>query len=95
MDPFLRGDAFLPNDFSSEFQFDCAFGFDGEFNFGFGGTSTSSARKRVDLVALLLVPIHLITTAYQSTALSKAMCRLGAVVAAVFVKLIVIFGLRV
>jgi hypothetical protein len=37
MDSSLRGDAFPPNDFSSEFQFDCAFGFDGEFDFGFGG----------------------------------------------------------
>jgi hypothetical protein len=37
MDSSLQGDAFLPNDFSSEFQFDCAFGFDGEFDFGFGG----------------------------------------------------------
>ena len=30
-------------------------------------------------MVLLLVPIHLITTAYQSTDLSKTMCRLGAV----------------
>jgi hypothetical protein len=37
MDSSLRGDAFLSNDFSSEFQFDCAFGLDGEFDFGFGG----------------------------------------------------------
>ena len=61
---------------------------------GLGGTSTSSARKRVDLVVLLSVPIHLITTEYQSTALSKTMCHLGAVVTAVFVDLIAIFGLR-
>ena len=27
----------MSSDFSSEFQFDCAFGFDGEFDFGFGG----------------------------------------------------------
>jgi hypothetical protein len=60
-----------------------------------GGTSTSLARKRVDSVALLLVPIRLITTAYQLTALSKTMCRLGAIVAAIFVELIAIFGLRV
>jgi hypothetical protein len=37
MDSSLHGDAFPSNDFSSEFQFDCAFGFDGEFDFGFGG----------------------------------------------------------
>ena len=37
MDSSLRGDAFPSNDFSLEFQFDCAFGFDGEFDFGFGG----------------------------------------------------------
>jgi hypothetical protein len=37
MDSSLHGDAFRLNDFSSEFQFDCAFGFDGEFDFGFGG----------------------------------------------------------
>ena len=37
MDSSLHGDAFPPDDFSSEFQFDCAFGFDGEFDFGFGG----------------------------------------------------------
>ena len=37
MDSSLCGDAFPSNNFSSEFQFDCAFGFDGEFNFGFGG----------------------------------------------------------
>ena len=37
MDTSLHGDAFLSNDFSSEFQFDCAFVFDGEFDFGFGG----------------------------------------------------------
>ena len=36
MDSSLRGDAFPPINFSSEFQFDCAFGFDGEFDFGFG-----------------------------------------------------------
>jgi hypothetical protein len=95
MDFSLCGEAFPSKDFSSEFQFDCAFGFDGEFDFGMGGTSTSSARKRVDSVALLSVPIHLIMTAYQSIALSKTMCHLGAVVATVFVKLIAIFGLRV
>ena len=39
MDFSLQGDAFPSNDFSSEFQFDCAFGFDGEFDFGFGGDS--------------------------------------------------------
>ena len=37
MDSSLHGDAFPSDDFSSEFQFDCAFGFDGEFDFGFGG----------------------------------------------------------
>ena len=37
MDSSLRRDAFPLNNFSLEFQFDCAFGFDGEFNFGFGG----------------------------------------------------------
>ena len=37
MDSSLHGDAFPPDDFSSEFQFDCSFGFDGEFDFGFGG----------------------------------------------------------
>ena len=37
MDSSLCGDAFPSNNFSSEFQFDSAFGFDGEFNFGFGG----------------------------------------------------------
>ena len=37
MDSSLPGDAFLPNDFSSEFQFDCTFGFDREFDFVFGG----------------------------------------------------------
>ena len=37
MDSSLCGDAFPSNDFSSEFQFDCAFGFDGEFDFGFWG----------------------------------------------------------
>ena len=37
MDSSLRGDAFPSNDFSSEFQFECAFGFDREFDFGFGG----------------------------------------------------------
>ncbi len=37
MDSSLHGDAFPSYDFSSEFQFDCAFGFDGEFDFGFGG----------------------------------------------------------
>ena len=37
MDSSLHGDAFPSNDFSSEFQFDCAFGFDREFNFGLGG----------------------------------------------------------
>ena len=37
MDLSLCGVAFPSNIFSSEFQFDCAFGFDGEFNFGFGG----------------------------------------------------------
>jgi hypothetical protein len=37
MDSSLHGDTFPPNEFSSEFQFDCAFGFDGEFDFGFGG----------------------------------------------------------
>ena len=95
MDSSLRGDAFPSKDFSSEFQFDCAFGFDGEFDFVFGGTSTSSARNRVDSVVLPLVTIYLITTAYQSTALLKTMCCLGAVVAAVFVDLIAMFGLRV
>ena len=97
MDSSLRGDAFPSNDFSSELQFDCAFGFDGEFDFVFGGTSTStsSARNRVDSVVLPLVTIYLITTAYQSTALLKTMCCLGAVVAAVFVYLIAMFGLRV
>ena len=37
MDSSLCGDAFPSSDFSSEFQFDCAFGFDGEFDFGFWG----------------------------------------------------------
>ena len=37
MDSSLCGVAFPSNNFSSEFQFDCAFGFDGEFDFGFGG----------------------------------------------------------
>jgi hypothetical protein len=37
MDFSLHGDAFPSNDFSSEFQFGCAFGFDGEFDFRFVG----------------------------------------------------------
>ena len=37
MDSSLCGDAFPSNDFSSEFQFDFLFGFDGEFDYMFGG----------------------------------------------------------
>jgi hypothetical protein len=37
MDSSHRRDAFPSNNFSLEFQFDCAFGLDGEFDFGFGG----------------------------------------------------------
>jgi hypothetical protein len=37
MDSSLCGVAFPSNNFSSEFQFDCAFGFDREFDFGLGG----------------------------------------------------------
>ena len=62
---------------------------------GLGGTSTSSARKRVNSLALLLVPIHLITMAYRLTTLSKTMWRLVAVVAGVSVDLIAIFRLKV
>jgi len=80
------------------FQFDCAFGFDGGFDFGFGG-GLQLPQRATELdsvaVALLLVTIHLITAGHQSTILSKTMCRLGTVVAGVFNNLIANFGLRV
>ena len=46
MDSSLHSDAFPSNDFSSEFQFDCAFGFDGEIDFGFGGGLQLPQRAR-------------------------------------------------
>ena len=86
------------NNFSSVFQFDCAFGFDREFDFGFGG-GLQLPQRATELdsaaVVLLLVTIHLITAGHQSTILLKTMCRLGAVVAGVFNNLIANFGLRV
>jgi hypothetical protein len=93
MDSSLHSDAFPSNDFSSEFQFDCAFGFDGEFDFGFGGDF--NFLSVVDLVALHLVTINLSMMASRSITLLKIMWHLGAVVVAVFVVLITIFELRV
>ena len=46
MDFSLCGEAFPSNDFSSEFQFDCAFGFDGEIDFGVGGGLQLPQRAR-------------------------------------------------
>ena len=80
------------------FHFDCAFGFDGEFGFGFGG-GLQLPQRATELdsvaVALLLVTIHLIAAGHQLTILSKTMCHLGAVIAGVFNNLIANFGLRV
>ena len=95
MDSSLHGDAFPSNDISSEFQFDCAFRFVESSILGLGGTSTSSAHTRVDLVALHLVTINLSMMASRSITLLKIMLHLGAVVVAVFVVLIAIFELRV